>query len=141
MSKKIIALFFFALSTPLLASEWMFTGVKILAVEAVDPSNDATRITLDLTGLDFSGNSSFTSCGPTSTAWVVSTWDSPNQEAVLAIALAAQAQDALVDVMVNESTCSTSNTYPVYPYNYANPQSMPVNGLGLKLQAIRMRVE
>lgn len=108
---------------------WLFEDVKISDVVLSDVSGTiSVSVYLD----NVTGTQPY-SCSPTQQANVVSYWNGSTSsllQSFLATALAAQAQDATVDIMVDTSSCNTNNNWP---------NGAAAAGLGFYLQGIRLK--
>ncbi|MCC1495824.1 hypothetical protein [Alcanivorax sp. 1008] len=109
---------------------WLFEDVLIEAVVLSDVSGTiAAQIHMD--HANQSDNNSYV-CAPTSQNKIVSYWNgsaSSLLQTFLSTAMAAQAQGLRVDIMVDTSSCNTSNNWP----------NDGANGLGFYLQGIRIK--
>lgn len=130
LTAALSGLLLLTISSPSFAARvWLFKSVHVEEVAVVNVGGThAVRIALS----DVSGTQSY-SCAPTQESGVVSLWGSSvtaTMSALLSTALAAQAQGVKVDVLVEDSSCNTGNTWD-------NGSGKPT-GLGLNLNGIRV---
>ena len=138
--KKVILIAVLMVSNVAFATEpsWSIIGAKVRSVDYGQEygGNYVLRIGLS----DFNFSSLGAGCSLTSTHGIIGRASNSHSRYSLglaSIAMSAQAQDLLVDVLIDRGNCSDSSNYKnIDP----NGQALPT-GYGYELRAIRIRSE